>query len=212
MKIRNIRPRAFCPLLPVLVAGTVAIVGLGAASPAWAQAPAAEQAEEAAAPKPPRVGDTAPDFELKDLQGAQVKLSALTEKSPVVLVMLRGFPGYQCPLCTAQVGELISKAAQFDKAGARVLLVYPGPADNLKAHAEEFVQGKDFPANFTLALDPDYSFTKQYGLRWEAPKETAYPSTFVLDTARQVLYAKVSRTHGDRAPVADVLAALPKPK
>ena len=212
MKIRNIRPHILRPLLPALVAGTVAIVGLGATAPAWAQASAAEQAEEAAAPKPPSVGDTAPDFELKDLQGAQVKLSTLAEKGPVVLVMLRGFPGYQCPLCTAQVGELISRAKAFEKAGARVLLVYPGPADNLKAHAEEFVQGKDFPASFTLALDPDYSFTKQYGLRWEAPQETAYPSTFVLDNARKVLYAKVSRTHGDRAPVADVLAALPKPK
>jgi peroxiredoxin len=185
----------------------VATLSIGGAAPP-ARAQGAEVIEAAA--QTPRVGDVAPDFELADLQGEQVKLSALSERGPVVLVALRGFSGYQCPLCTAQVGELIQKASDFEKAGARVLMIYPGPAEGLKAHADEFVRGKDMPANFILALDPDFAFTKQYGLRWDAPGETAYPSTFVLDTARKVLYAKISRTHGDRAPVEDVLAALPK--
>ena len=60
-----------------------------------------------------------------------------------------------------------------------------------------------------VLLDPDYSFTQSYGLRWEAPKETAYPSTFVIDGKRKVLYAKVSKTHGDRSTPDEVLSALP---
>jgi thioredoxin-dependent peroxiredoxin len=126
----------------------------------------------------------------------------------VVLVVLRGYPGYQCPLCTKQVGELIGKADDFKKAGAQVVLVYPGPADKLKEHAAEFVKGKDYPAHFTLLLDPDYSFTEEYNLRWDAKGETAYPSTFVLDGKRKVTFAKVSVQHGDRAKVADVLKAV----
>jgi peroxiredoxin len=164
------------------------------------------RAQDAATP--PRVGEVAPDFELDELKGERVKLSALAAQGPVVLVMLRGFPGYQCPLCTAQVGQLLGKAEEFKKANARVLMVYPGPAAGLKDHADEFVRGKDMPANFYLALDPDYRFTNLYGLRWEAKGETAYPSTFVLDGERKVLYAKVSHSHGDRAKVEDVLEAL----
>lgn len=163
-----------------------------------------------AADKPPAVGGEAKDFELTAIGGEKVKLSKVTEKGPVVLVVLRGYPGYQCPLCTKQVGELIGKADEFQKAGAQVLLVYPGPADKLKEHAGEFVKGKDYPAHFTLLLDPDYTFTNAYGLRWDAKNETAYPSTFVLDSKRKVTFAKVSTTHGDRAKTADVLQALGK--
>ncbi len=168
-----------------------------------------------AAEKPPTVGDKAKDFELTGLGGdkdgsvAKVKLSQQLDAGPVVLVVLRGYPGYQCPLCTRQVAELAKKADDFKKAGAKVLLVYPGPADDLKAHADEFVKGKDYPAHFQFLLDPDYTFANSYGLRWDAKNETAYPSTFVLDKDGKVLFAKVSKTHGDRAKVADVLGALP---
>src|SRR5271169_1185845 len=68
----------------------------------------------------------------------------------------------------------------FNGAGAQVLMVYPGPSGDLKADAAEFLQDKNWPADFRLVLDPDYSFTKTYGLRWDAPKETPYPSTFII--------------------------------
>lgn len=161
------------------------------------------------AEKPPAVGQQAKDFELKSIGGETVKLTELTAKGPVVLVVLRGYPGYQCPLCTRQVGELVGQADAIKKAGAQVVLVYPGPADGLKAHAEEFVRGKDYPAHYHLVLDPDYTFTNAYGLRWDARNETAYPSTFVLDKDRKVTFAKVSRSHGDRAKTSDVVKALP---
>ena len=162
-----------------------------------------------AAPVTPQVGDTAPDFELTALSGDQIKLSDTLAKGPVVLVMLRGYPGYQCPICTAQVGSMINKAKALADKGANVLLVYPGPADGLKDHAAEFVQGKDIPANFNLLLDPDYTFTNLYNLRWDAKGETSYPSTFVVDKDGKVLLSKVSHEHGDRAKIADVIAALP---
>jgi peroxiredoxin len=161
--------------------------------------------------KTPAAGDTAADFTLVSLGGEKVTLSSETRKGPVVLVVLRGFPGYQCPICTAQVGRLISDAPRFAAVKAKVILVYPGPADSLKDRADEFVKGKMLPANFTLLLDPDYKFTNRYGLRWEAPRETAYPSTFVLNPMRKVTYARVSRSHGDRANNADIFKALPAP-
>jgi peroxiredoxin len=171
--------------------------------------PSADQPAPKAAEVGPKVGDEAKDFELASIGGERVKLSKVTEGGPVVLVVLRGYPEYQCPLCTKQFAEFRGKADEFKKAGAQVLFVYPGPADGLKDKAAEFVKGKDYPAHFTILLDPDYTFTNAYGLRWEAKNETAYPSTFVIDGKRKVEFAKVSSTHGDRAKVDDVLKALP---
>jgi len=156
----------------------------------------------------PKVGGEAPDFELNTLQGEPARLSKLLGDGPVVLIVLRGYPGYQCPLCNTQVGQFLAKAKQFEAARARVVMVYPGPADGLKEHADEFIRGKTLPANFYLVLDPDYGFLSKYGLRWEAERETAYPSTFVIDATRKVQFAKISQTHGGRASADEVLKAL----
>ena len=160
---------------------------------------------------PPKVGDVAKDFELPVL-GAKadekVKLSTLAGKGPVVLVVLRGYPGYQCPLCSRQFGEFLGKADDFKAAGAQLVFVYPGPADKLTQYAGDFFKGRDYPAHFTVLLDPDYAFTNAYGLRWDAKNETAYPATLVLDAKRAVAFAKISKTHAGRSTAADVLAAL----
>ena len=107
----------------------------------------------AMSPKPPAIGDKARDFTLGELGGAPLRLAEVNKSGPVVIVMLRGYPGYQCPLCTRQVGEFIESADEFAKLGATVLFVYPGPFDELAARAAEFGKGKDYPAHFTLVLD-----------------------------------------------------------
>ena len=156
----------------------------------------------------PVVGDIAPNFTLLTLDDQPVELEALTTTGPVVLVVLRGWPEYQCPVCTRQVQDYIASAAEFAQRGARVLMVYPGPADRLKAHAQEFLQDKQWPAGFTFVTDPDYVFTRAYGLRWEVKKETAYPSTFIIGRGGGVRFAHVSKTHGNRLAAARALAEL----
>ena len=156
----------------------------------------------------PVVGDIAPNFTLLTLDDKAVELEALTTTGPVVLVVLRGWPEYQCPVCTRQVQDYIASAAEFAQRGARVLMVYPGPADRLKAHAQEFLQDKQWPAGFTFVTDPDCVFTHAYGLRWEAKKETAYPSTFIIGRGGRIRFAHVSKTHGNRLAAARALAEL----
>ena len=161
---------------------------------------------------PPAVGQAAPDFGLKDLTGMDRRLSEFTKQGPVVLVVLRGFPGYQCPLCNRQVMEFVKQADAFKAAQARVVMVYPGPREMAQTKAEEFVMDKNLPQNFTLLVDPDYAMVLQYNLRWDAPKETAYPSTFVLDPKGMITFAKVSNSHGGRTTAAEILAELAKNK
>jgi thioredoxin-dependent peroxiredoxin len=161
---------------------------------------------------PPMVGEIAPAFTLQSWGGGNVKLGELTATHKVVLVVLRGWPGYQCPVCDKQVNEFVGLAAKFKDAGAKVVFIYPGPAAELKAHAEEFktLKGRQWPQEFLFLLDPDYTMTNAFGLRWDAPKETAYPSTFVLDAKGTVTFSKISKGHGDRSKAAEILKEVEK--
>jgi peroxiredoxin len=156
----------------------------------------------------PKVGDKAPDFSLETLDDQTLRLSDLTATGKMVLVVLRGWPGYQCPLCTRQVQDYIASASGFATAKARVVMVYPGPADDLKAHATEFSQNKQWPKEFVFVTDPAFTMVNAYGLRWDAPGETAYPSTFVLDRKGVVRFATISHGHGDRTKAADIIEEL----
>lgn len=159
---------------------------------------------------PPAVGDKAPDFKLKDLSDKAVLLSDSVKSGPTVFVVLRGYPGYQCPICAKQFAELLSKAKSFAEAKATLIFIYPGPATDLDKYAKEFIGGRSFPGNFQFVIDPDYKFTELYHLRWNAPAETAYPSTFVVDSKGIVRFSKVSHSHGDRTSSSEILEALAK--
>lgn len=161
---------------------------------------------------PPAKGDKAPEVDLKTLAGDEIRLSDKVKERPVVLVVLRGWPGYQCPICTKQVADLRAHAGDLEKAGVTVLLVYPGPSDKLKEHAEEFIGGKGLPANWKFLIDPDYTFTNAWNLRWDKKGETAYPSTFVIDKQQVVQFAHISKSHGDRVDAKTVLGELDKLK
>jgi thioredoxin-dependent peroxiredoxin len=166
----------------------------------------------AATPPQPDVGTKAADFTLKTVDGKAVKLADLTSQGSVVLVVLRGYPGYQCPFCNRQAQDFIQKAADFSKAGAQVVLVYPGPPQDTNAKAAEFLSNKQMPANFTLLLDPGYEFTNAWGLRWDAANETAYPSTFLIDTSGTIYFSKVVKSHGGRTSASEIVSMLPKPR
>jgi len=160
----------------------------------------------AGAATPPAIGDTAPAFSLPNLDGVTRSLADSTGKGPVVLLVLRGFPGYQCPLCNRQVADFVKSADAFAKAGARVVMVYPGPRDK----GQEFAKNKNLPAHFELLLDNDYAMTNLYGLRWNEPRETAYPSTFLIGRDGRISFVKISKSHGGRTKAEDVLAELAK--
>lgn len=161
-----------------------------------------------AQPAPPDVGQRAPDFALQTPEGATVNFNGLLKEGKVVLIVLRGYPGYQCPYCQRQVHDFVEHGAEFAKAGAQVLLVYPGPPAQLSARAKEFLAHEPLPSNVRLVIDPDYRVTNLYGLRWDAPGETAYPSTFIVNRQGVILFRKISHSHGDRTTAADVLARL----
>lgn len=159
----------------------------------------------------PAVGTKAPDFTLSTPEGTPVQLSSLTAKGTVVLIVLRGYPGYQCPYCQRQAHDFLVNAEKFTALGAQILLVYPGPPADLDKRAQEFLAKEgSLPQNFHLVIDPDYKFTNQYDLRWDAPRETAYPSTFLINRKGIIFSRQISHSHGDRSTAQDILAELAK--
>ncbi len=179
--------------------------GLPSASPVLAANP----------DKPLAVGDKAPDFELPiQGQNGYVTLSQLNEQGPVVVVVLRGYPGYQCTICKRQVGSIINRtkalAAAMGDRPNRVVLVYPGNESNaeLDRLAKQFIGGRRMPDPLVMVRDPGMEMVKSWGLRWDAPRETAYPAAYVIGAGRRVEWAKVSDSHAGRASVEDILKAL----
>src|SRR5579862_388340 len=157
----------------------------------------------------PTVGAKAPDFTLSTPSGKAIRMSGVQQGHDLVLVVLRGFPGYQCPYCMRQVHDFVEHASDFAARNTTVLLVYPGPPADLDQHAKDFLEKQpELPSNVVLVTDPDYSVTNLYGLRWDAPNETAYPSTFIVDKKGMITFEKISHTHGDRMSAQDALDHL----
>ena len=120
-----------------------------------------------------RVGAQFPEFNLASLDGSGISLMGELRKGPVIVVVLRGWPGYQCPFCTLQFGDFLSHAGDFAKSNATVVFIYPGAVAGLREHAEEFRSNRTMPANFRFLIDPDLRWVKSHGLRWEAKDETS---------------------------------------
>lgn len=159
----------------------------------------------------PEVGRMAKDFELEVAAGQRsgtVRLSEITGEGPVVIAILRGFPGSQCPACAGQVADLVRHAHYFQARNTEVLLVYPGPASELKAKSKDFLEDTKLPVPFTMLLDPDYQLVSDYGLRWDAPHETAYPTTIVIGKDGKIDFVNISRTHRGRTTATTILDQL----
>lgn len=161
----------------------------------------------------PKEGAILEDFSGVTMNGGTFQLSKAVEKGSVVIVMLRGFPGKQCPVCSTQVAGYIAKAQEFEKQrNTPVVFIYPGRVSNLDKRAKEFTapleEEEDLPSNFTFVIDSDYAITNLLGLRWEDPNETAYPAAFVIDHDGYVQYSKVSDNHRGRATADEILEFL----
>jgi peroxiredoxin len=146
-----------------------------------------------------------------DTAGKKVALETYRDRKGIVLVVTRGIPqspgGVFCPYCVAQVGSLKARYADFQKRQAEVLVVFPGPKDQVA----EFIKQAQAPTHdaalpFPVLLDPDTSVCEKLGIKGDLAK----PSTFILDKKGNVVYAYVGKTVTDRPSLKAILAQLDK--
>jgi peroxiredoxin len=118
------------------------------------------------------VGDTAPDFTLKNAQGDEVTLSSFRGQ-PVVLVF---YPFTFTGVCEGELCEIRDDPSAYERAGAQVLAISCDTRHAQRIWSEQ--QGYTFP----LLSDfwPHGEVAKAYGVFNEA-LGCANRATFVLD-------------------------------
>ena len=146
-----------------------------------------------------KVGDTAPDFNLKDQDQKDVKLSDYRGKKNVVLAFIR-WTGAQS--VTGENKCLTDDFPQFQKANAELFGVSCDSFFSHKAWADSM------DLKHRLLSDFNREVVKKYGLYFE-PLNCAKRATVIVDKNGKVAYVKVQEIKVARDDK-DILAALQK--
>ncbi|WP_340158588.1 peroxiredoxin-like family protein [uncultured Maribacter sp.] len=115
-----------------------------------------------------KVGEQAPNFELPDALGNQIKLSGLLENGAVVVTFYRGS---WCPYCNLQLRALQAKLPEIQSLGATLVAISPEVPD------ASMTKNEISEMDFTVLSDQDAKVASKYGVAWEVPE-------FLLDHMR----------------------------
>ncbi|MBZ9638463.1 MULTISPECIES: peroxiredoxin [unclassified Streptomyces] len=120
-----------------------------------------------------QVGDKAPDFELKDNHGRDVKLSDFRGEKNVVLLF---YPFAFTGVCTGELCEVRDNLPKFEDRDTQVLAVSNDSIHTLRVFAEQ--EGLEYP----LLSDfwPHGATSRAYGV-FDEDKGCAVRGTFVID-------------------------------
>jgi peroxiredoxin Q/BCP len=124
------------------------------------------------------VGDSVPEFTLKDQTGTDIKISDLIGKSIFVLYF---YPKDNSPGCTAQACTFRDQFADFIDNGARVIGI---SSDSVESH-KDFINKYNLP--FTLLSDNKGKVRELFGIK---PSLGLIPGriTYVVDLNGKVRY------------------------
>ena len=126
------------------------------------------------------VNEPAPDFTLKDGNGADWRLSDHRGK----VVVLLFYPGDETPVCTRQMCSVRDRWEDYRETGAEVVGI---SSDSVESH-KKFAEHHDLPLR--LLSDPDREVARQYGAISLIPGRVAR-SVFVIDANGILRYSDV---------------------
>lgn len=131
-----------------------------------------------------KVGDEAPDFELRSHRGGTVKLSDFRGKRQVVVAF---HPLAFTPVCAAQMCGYQTDLSRFDGVNAAVLGISVDAQPAKSAWAQSLG-----PISFDLLSDfhPHGEVAQKYGV-YRAQDGISERAIFVVDTGGKISWAKV---------------------
>ncbi|MBM6399318.1 peroxiredoxin [Phycicoccus sonneratiae] len=137
-----------------------------------------------AATRPLAVGDLAPDFTLRDQNGADVSLSALTAEKNVVVVF---YPWAFSGICTGELDEIRDHLERFVSDDLQVVCVSCDAVFSIRAWAD--IQGYFFP----LLSDawPHGAVARAYGVLNEG-SGAAQRGTFLVGRDGRIAWTLVN--------------------
>lgn len=167
-----------------------------------------------------QVGDSAPNFVLKNRFGNDVTLKGYLSKGPVILTWYRG--GW-CPYCSIALRYLQQVLTQFETMGANLIALSPElPNKSLNTVESNML-------DFEVLTDIDAEVAQEYGLVFKLTSEVAeiyqelfnlagyngndhselpLAATYVIDKSGVIRYAFLDADYRNRAEPADIVEAL----
>ncbi len=157
------------------------------------------------------IGELAPDFTLRSVNGDEISLRRLVERGRVLLVFYRGS---WCPRCNAQIAGFEEDRWGFEELGIQLV----GISTDDMYGAEK--TRKKTKAGFPLLLDPEHEVIDAYEVRAmkrelkDMPARLhrrntyAMPSLFLVDEKGVVRYRYVGRSFTDRPGIQELLRSL----
>jgi peroxiredoxin Q/BCP len=143
------------------------------------------------------VGETAPDFELKDGEGQKWRLSE--QRGRVVVLLF--YPGDETPVCTRQMCSVRDNWEQYRATGAEVVGI---STDTEESH-KRFAEKRELPLR--LLSDPKGEVSKLYGASSWLPGRAAR-AVVVIDAKGVVRSRKVQPLSLFRPGDAEVIEAI----
>lgn len=166
------------------------------------------------------VGDTAPEFTLKNASGNEISLSSYLAKGPVVLTWYRG--GW-CPYCNLTLKALRDLLTEFNAAGANLLALTPELPDNSMTTTEKNELNFEVLTDFNNEVAKTYNLVfklipgvaESYKNAFDLEKyngvdtdELPLAATYVIRKDGTVSYAFLDADYRNRAEPSEVLSAV----
>lgn len=138
-----------------------------------------------------QIGDTAPEFTLKNTEGKEVSLSSFKGNKNVVILF---FPLAFTGVCTTELCATRDDIASYSDLDAEVLAISVDSFFSLK----QFKERDGY--NFELLSDFNKDVSAAYGALYEdflGYKGVSKRSAFVVDKEGKIKYAEVLESAGD---------------
>ena len=143
------------------------------------------------------IGESAPDFALKDGDGREWRLSE--QRGRVVVLLF--YPGDETPVCTRQMCSVRDRWEDYAATGAEVVGI---STDSVESH-KKFAEHHSLPLR--LLSDPDRRVAETFGAKSWLPGRAAR-AVVVIDAAGRVRHNRAQPLSLFRPKDDEVLAAI----
>ncbi|MBI4216976.1 MAG: redoxin domain-containing protein [Chloroflexi bacterium] len=144
-----------------------------------------------------KLGDKAPDFSLRDVQGRPFRLSEHLGGKKTMLVFYRGA---WCPICNLYLVNLQSRVPQFAENNTQIIAASTdGPEEALSFHSRLNLSFPVLPGLTTEII-------KAYDLFYNEQFRHNEPAIFILYPDGTIAYEVIMSTSLGRPSVEDLLA------
>lgn len=168
-----------------------------------------------------QVGDTFPNFSLKNTSNQIIHLNELLKKGKVIVAFFRGS---WCPYCNVELKALQDRIELFKEKNISLLAITP-QSGNYNKELEV-----NHMLNYDVLTDQDNSISKQLGISFELPtyavdtyeklgitlseynkndhNELPIPAVYIIDTDHTIIYQFVDSNYMNRVNIQDLIDQL----